>query len=156
MIDGDGSGDYDEIGEVMCTMGDLMGARSQVYQANLSHKGNANCGQIVVRTEAVAQSNTAVKFGLRVQSVNNVGGGCMGMCAEPFPYYVQISKEVAGSDAFVTAARFPGMLRGDGQLPAVVFSLTQLCNANPDLRLKFSLRNANTNAEFNSFVATLS
>ena len=28
MIDGDGSGDYDTIGELYCTMGNLMGARA--------------------------------------------------------------------------------------------------------------------------------
>ena len=31
IIDGDGAGDYDTIGEVYCTMGNLMGARAQTW-----------------------------------------------------------------------------------------------------------------------------
>ena len=45
MIDGDGDRDYDTIGELNCTMGQLMGARAQMYTANLTEKnGNGNRG----------------------------------------------------------------------------------------------------------------
>ena len=42
MIDGDGNGDYDVIGEVITTMGKVMGA--PVFTENLTHKGKSNCG----------------------------------------------------------------------------------------------------------------
>lgn len=54
MIDGDGDGDYDTIGEVETTMGKLMGALKQTWTANLVKNGQANRGQIIVRTMAVA------------------------------------------------------------------------------------------------------
>ena len=45
MIDGDGDGDYDTIGELNCNMGQIMGARAQTYTANLTDKhGNGNRG----------------------------------------------------------------------------------------------------------------
>jgi len=44
MIDGDGAGDYDEIGEVITSLGRIMGAPKQMFTDNLSHKGNANRG----------------------------------------------------------------------------------------------------------------
>ena len=37
MIDGDGGGDYDVIGEIELTMGKLMGAKKQIFEGNLTH-----------------------------------------------------------------------------------------------------------------------
>ena len=54
MIDGDGGRDYDTIGEIEVTMGNLMGAKKQTFTGNLAVSGsNANRGQIIVRTEAI-------------------------------------------------------------------------------------------------------
>ena len=50
MIDGDGDGDYDTIGEVETTMGKLMGALKQTFTANLMKGGQGNRGQLIVRT----------------------------------------------------------------------------------------------------------
>ena len=44
MIDGDGDGDYDTIGEVETTMGQLMGALKQTFTADLKKNGQANRG----------------------------------------------------------------------------------------------------------------
>lgn len=44
MIDGDGAGDYDVIGEVDVTMGVIMGSRAQVWNGNLSYHGQTNRG----------------------------------------------------------------------------------------------------------------
>ena len=54
MIDDDGSGSYDTIGEVETNMGAVMGARAQTFSSPLSYKGNStNRGTIIVRAEAV-------------------------------------------------------------------------------------------------------
>lgn len=50
MIDGDGDGDYDTIGEVETTMGALMGALKQTFTADLIKNGQGNRGQLIVRT----------------------------------------------------------------------------------------------------------
>lgn len=42
MIDGDGDGDYDTIGEVEVTMGKLMGAPKQTWTANLVKGSSSN------------------------------------------------------------------------------------------------------------------
>ena len=39
LIDGDGGSDYDEIGEIEVTMGKLMGAKKQIYTADLTYQG---------------------------------------------------------------------------------------------------------------------
>ena len=70
-IDGDGAGDYDTIGSIEVTMGQLMGARAQTFKGNLSHQGKANCGEIIVRTEAIQESNECMSYRVRVQRANN-------------------------------------------------------------------------------------
>ena len=44
MIDDDGGGDYDLIGETCTTMGAIMGAKAQMWTANLL-KGNSTTSQ---------------------------------------------------------------------------------------------------------------
>ena len=69
MINGDSSGEFDTIGEVEVTMGQLMGAKKQVWTANLLYQGNStNRGEIIVRTQAMVTYNEVAKFSLRVQN----------------------------------------------------------------------------------------
>ena len=56
------SGEGDNIGEVQVTMGNLMGAKKQTWTANLEQGSNKNRGQIIVRTQAIQQSNYEAKF----------------------------------------------------------------------------------------------
>lgn len=41
MIDGDGAGSYDTIGEIQTTMGSIMGAKAQVLTQDLKFSGNS-------------------------------------------------------------------------------------------------------------------
>ena len=66
MIDGDGDGDYDTIGEVETTMGQLMGALKQTFTADLKKNGQANRGQLIVRTQAIQQSNEVAKMSVSI------------------------------------------------------------------------------------------
>jgi len=90
MIDGDGGGDYDVIGEIETSMGKIMGAKAQMFTGDLVHNGAGNRGQIIVRSEAIAQSNEAIRMDIRLQNVNNVTPGCMGMCNEVVNYCLEI------------------------------------------------------------------
>ena len=67
MVDVDNGNNYDLIGEVEVTMGNLMGASRQTWTSNLTINGNTavNRGQIIVRTEAIEQSNLVAKWCLR-------------------------------------------------------------------------------------------
>ena len=53
MIDGDGHGEYDTIGDVEVTIGNLMGAQAQMWTGNLTYKTSDNRGKLIVRTEAI-------------------------------------------------------------------------------------------------------
>lgn len=54
MIDGDCHGDYDTIGVIETTMGNIMGAKAQVLTKDLTVPGKADFrGQISVRAEAL-------------------------------------------------------------------------------------------------------
>ena len=64
-IDGDGGGDYDTIGEVETTMGKLMGAKKQIFTQKLSYQGQQNRGDLIVRTQAIQQSNLCAKMSLK-------------------------------------------------------------------------------------------
>ena len=141
MIDGDGDGDYDTIGEVETTMGKLVGALKQTWTANLMKGGQGNRGQIIVRTMAVATTNEVAKMTLRIANANNVTTGCMGMCPERQDYLVQIQKEAPGGGNFVTAVSWPGSFNAaDLNLTEQIFPLGQLCNADKSARIKFVLQ----------------
>ena len=54
MVDDDGAGESDLIGEVVTTMGAVMGAKAQMFQNTLTKGGSsASQGQLIVRAEAV-------------------------------------------------------------------------------------------------------
>jgi hypothetical protein len=42
-------------------------------------------GMIIVRAEGLQQSNQTIKFLIACDQINNVTGGCMGMCGEISP-----------------------------------------------------------------------
>ena len=90
LIDGDGGSDYDEIGTHEVTMGKLMGAKKQMHTANLEYQGNTNRGQIIVRCQAIEQTNEVAKWRLRLTNARNTTGGCMGMCGGDGFYTVEI------------------------------------------------------------------
>ena len=97
MIDGDGNGDYDVIGEITTTMGGVMGAKAQVLQKELMKDGK-KCGQINVRAEAIQESNETAYFQFAWSSINNVVPGCMDNCPESHRVYFTISRRTqAGS-----------------------------------------------------------
>ena len=82
IIDDDGSGTYDTIGEIETNMGALMGAKAQTYSAPLSYKGNTkNRGTIIIRAEAVQESNANAEFALRWENLNNMSSGLCGIGA---------------------------------------------------------------------------
>ena len=71
-------------------MGTLMGSRAQVWTGELTYQGHSNRGQIIVRAETIKASNEVAEFSMRMQGVNNINGGCMGMCEEPIPFSIEI------------------------------------------------------------------
>lgn len=144
MIDGDGAGEYEEIGDVECTMGQLMGARAQTWTGNLSHKGQANRGQVIVRTEAVKESNEWASFEVRADDVNNVGGGCLGMCGEPMRYKLEIQKQAPGSDNYVTSWTSQHTQLRQGWTEKHSIPLSQICNADKDVSIRFAFSFAET------------
>jgi len=149
MVDDDNNSgtDFDEIGSVEVTMGTLVGAPRQTWTGNLIYNGSANRGQIIVRTQSVAQSNLISKFSLSWQNVNNVAGGCMGMCSSRQFYRCQIMKEVPGdNNRFVVAATVPGEFNAANvRMPMMQIPMGALCNNDKNARIKFSLQSNRNN-----------
>jgi len=137
-------------------MGKIMGARAQMFTADLTHNGSGNRGQIIIRSQAIQQSNEAVKMEIRLQNVNNVTGGCAGMCSEPQNYHLQIQKNVPGTDNFVTCFRHERSFRDRNPNlgPSFNVHMTALCNGNPDARIRFALVGQNGQS-FNYFESTV-
>ena len=79
MVDADGS-NYEEIGEAQTSVGALMGAKAQTWSGSLEWQGNKKRGTIIVRSEAVAQTNKSARFQVSWQNLNTKQGGCLGMC----------------------------------------------------------------------------
>lgn len=128
-----------------------------MFTANLNLPGNAaNRGQLIVRTQAIQQSNYVANWNLRAQNVRNVGGGCMGMCSERVFYRCQIMKEVpGGGDRFTVATTVPGQFNStDTRMPIQSIPLGELCNSDKNSRIKFALVGPN-NVMLHSAMTTL-
>ena len=92
MIDWDGAGDYDTIGEVESTMGAIMGAKGQIFKSNLVHGNSKNRGTILVRAESVQESKLTACFQMKWTNISNQTAGCLGMCPEIQPVRFEISR----------------------------------------------------------------
>jgi len=57
MIDVDNGNNHDIIGEVEVSLGSLMGAPRQLWQKDLTYNGQGKRGQLIVRTEAIQETN---------------------------------------------------------------------------------------------------
>jgi hypothetical protein len=65
VVDDDGGNDFDFIGRLETSMGNIMGAKEQVTDAQLTNDKKAtNLGRIIVRAEALASSNVEVTYQL--------------------------------------------------------------------------------------------
>jgi len=95
VIDGDGGGDYDTIGHVETTIGKIMGSKAQTFQAEIMND-NKKSGQLIVRAEAIQESNLALAYSVRWTNVNNTIAGCMGLCNETVRYCMEIQREIKG------------------------------------------------------------
>ena len=136
-------------------MGNLMGARAQMWTGELTYHGQGKRGQIIVRTEAIQASNEVLKIRTRVYHPNNVGGGCMGMCSERAYYECEIQREVPGTNNFVCAAKVPGQFNlADVNMPEQCVPLAQLCNADKSARIKLALV-GRSGQRFNEAITTV-
>ena len=135
-------------------MGNLMGARAQMWTGELTYHGQGKRGQIIVRTEAIQASNEVLKIRTRVYNPNNVGGGCMGMCQERLEYRFAVQKIVPGTDNFVDCVNLPRWFTEPASIGEQIIPLTKLCNGNKDERIQFALVDR-TNRIFNTFQTTV-
>lgn len=134
-------------------MGKLMGAKKQIFQENLKHNGQANRGQLIVRTQAIQQSNLCAKIALKWQNIHDVAGS---MCCESqVPYYCEIQREIPGTQNFATIHRYPIQYRGKQQLiQEQDFPISTLCNGDKNLRLKIRLV-SDQNVELNGAICSI-
>ena len=101
MIDDDGSGDYDVIGEVLTTMGAVMGAKAQMFQGTLTKSGaSGSQGQLIVRAEAVQASNVSARFKFRWQNLNNLSAGFIGIGRKRMGVRFEIGRQIPGTNNF--------------------------------------------------------
>ena len=77
MLDDDG-GSTEEIGYYETTLGNIMGSRNQTLTVDLKHDSSEGKkrGQIIVRAEAVTESNHKVAYQMSATDLDNNTGGC--------------------------------------------------------------------------------
>ena len=56
IVDDDGDGDSDFLGETEATMGQIMGARAQTFEAPLGSGRKSHSAKLIVRSEAIKSS----------------------------------------------------------------------------------------------------
>ena len=81
-------------------MGALMGAKAQTFSAPLTHKGNSSRGTIIVRAEAVQESNANAEFSFRWQNLNNFSAGFIGIGKKRKGVRFEIGRQIPGTDKY--------------------------------------------------------
>ena len=113
-------------------------------------------GVIIVRVEAVTESNMAAKFKMKWSNVNNVTKGCLGMCSAKKQYRFTIERLVFGTkNQFVVANKSALQLDGEVSAPKVEFHyLTDICNNNKEAPIKFGIV-TESGKEINAVITTI-
>lgn len=62
MVDVDSPTTFEEIGVVEAKLGQIMGAKAQMFTSDLFHNKHGKRGQIVIRAEAVQASNLSLEL----------------------------------------------------------------------------------------------
>lgn len=96
MMDSDDSTADDLIGEVETNVGAIMGAKAQCLEKELQVKGSsASRGRLVVRAEAVQQSNECYHMQFKWDNAGNVTSGCCGATINPvkFQFYRKVGAQ---------------------------------------------------------------
>ena len=97
----------EEIGYFETTMGNVMGSKNQSQIGELKYdKSNSKRGQIVVRGEAVNESNHTVVFQIAANGIQNKTGGCLGMCGTVAPVCYEVMREIGGHGSGHFATQF--------------------------------------------------
>lgn len=139
MLDDDG-GSTEEIGYFETTLGNIMGSRNQTVTAELkidsSQQGKR--GQIMVRAEAVQQSNHTIVYQISGTELPNIEGGCLGMCSSVVGVHYEIEREIgSGSGHFATAYKSIKAHGTTNPLWTVhKIRMSKLSGGNPNTRLR--------------------
>ena len=102
IIDGDEGGEYDELGDAVISLGQLLGAGSETWNGILQKKGTSG-GEIIVRSEAIRQSIDWLRMDITMNNLNNIDPVCMGLCPERLKYRVEIQRFIQETQSWVTS-----------------------------------------------------
>lgn len=87
VVDSDGANDSETIGKVKVTLGEIMGARQQCLELQLTHK-NKKTGKLIVRAEASNDSNDVIDMECEWDSLNRK----LGCLCKIAPVFMRISR----------------------------------------------------------------
>jgi len=155
IIDDDGDGDADYLGEAEATLGQIMGAKSQIFTTSLTGNRSGKA-TVTVRSESVSQSNEAAKMAFRIRGLKPMAGGCLGMCNERTGYRLEILKNVKGTDTFTTCWTHHQRLReNDVAIAQFYLPVSLICNAEFDAKIRFALAFETDHRVFNYFETSI-
>ena len=133
----------EEIGYFETTMGNVMGSKNQSQIGELKYdKSNSKRGQIVVRGEAVNESNHTVVFQIAANGIQNKTGGCLGMCGTVAPVCYEVMREIGGHGSGHFATQFTSAAAVGTNNPTwqpQKMRLTKFSNGDASVRVKFRL-----------------
>ena len=139
---GETTGDDKEmIGTVKITLAEIMGARAQCLETQLTHNGKKT-GKLIVRAEASSNSNEVIDMDCEWNSLNRKYG-CI--CTEVTPVFMRISRPRPNnpSEYIIGAARIEENWRKHKEqtayFPRQTVRLAAICDADRDLPMKISI-----------------
>lgn len=95
-------------------------------------------GQIIVRAEAISESNHTVVYQMSATDLENLQGGCLGMCGSPAAIHYEVMREVGtNSGHFATTYKSPKAHGTSSPLwPSHKMRLSKFAGGSPSSRVK--------------------
>lgn len=102
VIDDDGGGQFETIGWTETTLGNVMSfaGRPEPFNAlleNNNEKNKGRLGQIIVRAEAVKESNLYASYAIRGMQLPNLQSGCCGLGSTILPVRYEWHRSQTGN-----------------------------------------------------------
>ena len=107
LIDADGAGDYDYIGEVQTTLNAILTNPRKIWEGNLNDPDEKNLknkkkkkalGSIIVQGEEVKESNCNARFQMRWENLNNRVPRIFDLCYHVQPVRFEILRAIPDAD----------------------------------------------------------
>ena len=119
------------------TIGDIVGARKQTYEAELKKEGQKSRGQIIVRSEETSEDTSDLVFKVSAQNLGSKAFCCFGTNSP----YLAVSKSFQNTEFLRVCHTEPAEGALSPSWNAVTISMNKVCNNDRHASIQFEVLN---------------